>query len=245
MIKTHDTRGIGIIGYGRFGRLAAHYLKEQASVCVFDTRRNLHVERGVSRVSLNDVLQNRVVVLAVPINAMPSLLQTIAPLVRRDATVVDIASVKEKPVQWMTRNLPQSVNIIGTHPLFGPDSASKTLKGRKVVLCPVRAPRIMVSTLIHRLKSAGLDVVEMTPAEHDKLMASTLFLTQLVGHSLGRLLPKTTMTTQNFELLQHIVRTTGNDTKELFRDMYEYNRFAKQIPKQIIRSFENQLKGLR
>ena len=35
----------------------------------------------------------------------------------------------------MQELLPQDVSILATHPIFGPDSAADSLKGRKIALC--------------------------------------------------------------------------------------------------------------
>lgn len=229
---------IGIIGYGRFGKLTARYLSKNFDVAVADRSRTARPGRGIKNVTVEKAALRPIVILAVPINALLVLLNEISSIVRKDAIVLDVCSVKERPLSWMMHALPKSATIIGTHPLFGPDSAAASLKGRNIVLCPGRASGSVLNRLKHGMELAGLKVFIMTAAEHDKLMASTLFLTQFIGHGLGgSLLPATGITTENFEKLRQIAVTSGNDTMELFRDMYRYNRFAKRIPDRIIRQF--------
>jgi len=38
---------------------------------------------------------------------------------------------QEHPVRWMRELLPPDVAILGSHPMFGPDSAAESLQGRK------------------------------------------------------------------------------------------------------------------
>ena len=45
-------------------------------------------------------------------------------MLKENAVIVDVCSVKEYPVQWMRELLPANVSILATHPMFGPDSAA-------------------------------------------------------------------------------------------------------------------------
>ena len=211
---------IAIIGYGRFGRCAAHHLKRRFRVSVADARALKSVERGVHTVSMETAARKPFILLAVPINQVPGTLKAISRYVRPEALICDVCSVKEQPIQWMKRLLPRNVEIVGTHPLFGPDSASTSLNARTIVLCPARIRQPRLHHVRKALSGMGLNVVTMKAAQHDRLMASTLFLTQFVGRGLLNMdLPHTTTSTQHFQFLQQLVRTAENDTEELFHDM--------------------------
>jgi prephenate dehydrogenase len=236
---------LAIIGYGRFGRLAGRYLKAHFTVFAADRTLLKVAEAGVQPVSMKEAAAKSTILLAVPINALPKILAGIAPVVKPDALILDVCSVKERPIDWMLSVLPKTVQIIGTHPLFGPDSAEKSVEGRNLILCPARASDTIVAELETGLKSAGLNVFTMTAVEHDQLMASTLFLTQFIGRALGdNFLPTSVVTTQNFENLRELVQTTANDSPELFRDMFEYNRFARDIPSRVIQRLAQAKKNL-
>lgn len=229
---------IAIIGYGRFGKLLAHYLKKDTQVFVSDKKKPKNVERGITAISLNEAVTKSVVVLAVPISVVPSILKFIAPLLQHGTLVCDVCSVKEQPITWMKDILPKHVSILGTHPLFGPDSIDKNLQGRTIVLCPVRIHSQQLSLIMGGLRKTGLNVLRMSPQRHDKMMASTLFLTHFIGRGLRRLnLPPPDHTTQNYSNLKQIVETAGNDTAQLFQDMYNYNRFAKLMLAKVMREF--------
>ena len=228
---------IAIIGYGRFGRCAAHHLKNKYSVFVSDVSPISNVERGVRAVPLTEAASKTVVILAVPINKLSSLLQAIAPHLTANALVCDVCSVKEQPVRWMKQILPKHVSILATHPLFGPDSAATTLRGRQIILSPVRISSAKLKRCTKALQSLQLSTHLMTPTEHDRLMASTLFLTQFVGRCLKNFPNQTAMvSTNNFRLLSEVVATSTKDSPELFRDMYRYNRFARAIPRKVLQS---------
>ncbi|TAK62218.1 MAG: prephenate dehydrogenase [Bacteroidetes bacterium] len=221
---------IGLIGYGRFGKLAARKLKKYFKVCVFDPQPFRAYEDGIEQVTLEKAAGKELVILAVPINQMPSVLKAIAPSVRPNSLICDVCSVKEQPIQWMKDILPQHVNILGTHPLFGPDSATVSLSGKIIFFCPVRIKRDMLEDVKAGLLQQSLVVHEVTPTEHDLLMAKTLFVTQLVGRTFVNLdLPNTIYSTQTYKHLREIVQVSGNDSEELFLDMYHYNRYAKKV----------------
>lgn len=227
---------LAIIGYGRFGRFAARHLRDRYNVVVADVKPIPRPDKGITRVSLEEAASCRIVVLATPINSLPGVVKAISPHLARHSLVCDVCSVKELPIRWMKKLLPSSVSILGTHPLFGPDSASRSLRARTIILCPVRISDHKFRSAQSVLSELGLHVRDLTPAVHDRLMASSLFLTQLVGRALTRLhLPQPAISTKNYLFLHHIMTTSRSDTFELFHDMYRYNRFARQIPSQFIR----------
>jgi prephenate dehydrogenase len=217
---------IGLIGFGRFGQFAARFIAGRATVAVYDVRRSrggTGVRRVVRR-PLSTVASQPVVILAVPIAAMRSTLKAIRPHLRPGALVIDVCSVKTLPIEWMTRLLPRSVRILGTHPLFGPDSVERSLRGRLMVLCPVRIPGdvfLRVQGLLHK---KGLDVAVMTPEAHDRMMAETLLLAQFVGRIVNaaglRRWPKSTTT---YAKLMEVADIASRDTEQLFRDMWRFN----------------------
>ena len=226
---------IAIIGYGRFGRFAAGHLKKHFRVYVADRKDRLRTESGITKISIEEAASKKNIVLTVSINQLPSVLEFLAPRLRMGSLVCDTSSVKEQPIRWMKRYLPTHVSILGTHPLFGPDSPSKGLAGNTIVLCPVRISKAKLSKIHRHLGRQGLRVHRMMPRRHDRLMASTLFLTQFLGRGLIRSeIRDTEIATENFRRLAGIAEAARHDSMELFRDMYRFNRYARKIPNRLI-----------
>ncbi|MBI3364495.1 MAG: hypothetical protein HY033_06260 [Ignavibacteriae bacterium] len=48
------SKEIALIGYGRFGRLAAAHLRKDFQVCVVEPRKSVQLARGMRRVSLEE-----------------------------------------------------------------------------------------------------------------------------------------------------------------------------------------------
>ncbi len=228
---------LGLIGYGRFGRFAALHLSGSFNVFVADSSRR-RIDPGLHRATLEEAASKPIVLLAVPIGRLREVLARIRSVVAPRALVLDVCSVKEQPVAWMKRYLPASVELMGTHPLFGPDSAAGGLGGHPIVLCPVRISKKRYRCVATFLRGHRLRVSTMEPADHDRLMASTLFLTQFIGRGILPLkLPQVDMAAQSTRLLFDLARRVGNDTAELFSDMYRFNRFARRIPGRVMREF--------
>ncbi|MGB5421342.1 MAG: prephenate dehydrogenase/arogenate dehydrogenase family protein, partial [Desulfobacterales bacterium] len=206
---------IGIIGYGRFGRLAARHLSGDYPVLVCG-RRDLSQENmteGVRVASFHEVCNQRIVIPCMPISSFKEVLAAAAPLVRPDALVADVCSVKEKPVRWMKAALPETVSILGTHPMFGPDSASAGLEGMKIALCRVRIDDDLYGKVVVFLRGSGLTVIETTPEEHDRQIAVSLALTHFIGRSLAAFgARELAIDTEGYKRLLHILDVVEHDT---------------------------------
>lgn len=221
---------IGIIGFGRFGKLTARYLVDEYEVAVYHrTDKSVEINRtGARAASLEAVCQQEIVVPCVPISEFQEVLQDIAPLLRPDALVVDVCSVKEYPVRLMRDILPQTVSILATHPMFGPDSASDSLEGRKICLCEVRIAAQKFQRIKDCLTAKGLVVIEATPEEHDEQIATSLSLTHFIGRTLSEYGAKQLdIDTEGYKRLLHILEVVERDTWQLFLDMNHYNPYAK------------------
>jgi prephenate dehydrogenase len=221
---------IGLIGYGRFGRLSVSHLSADFDVVVHTrgTDKSADIERAGGRlVTLAEACAREIVVLCVPISAMQATLQQIAPLLTPQTIVLDVCSVKVYPVQWMKQLLPPEVSILATHPMFGPDSAADSLEGHKIVLCPERIAPERVQKIAAWLGSKGLIIIETTPAQHDRQIAVSLALTHFIGRSLAAFgAAPLEIDTEGYKRLLHILEVVNNDTWQLFNDLHRYNPYA-------------------
>ena len=231
---------IGIIGFGRFGRLAARYLAQDNDVHVYDRNGD---DDGIKALGCkasgsDEVCTCRLVVLCVPISAMKETLKDVAEKVSSGTIVIDVCSVKVYPSRWMEEILPDGVGYLATHPFFGPDSAKESLEGRKIVLCRDGNRRLeddVYAGIKDYLISKGLNVIETSAEEHDRQAAQSLSLTHFIGRSLERAgTEKLNIDTEGYKRLRHILETVNNDTWELFIDMHKYNPYAKETRQRFI-----------
>lgn len=220
---------IGIVGFGRFGKLIARYLSPDFDVSVYDSGgKALEIEAaGAKAVSLNRACRQKLVILSVPISAFKEKLMQIAPLLQKGAAVVDVCSVKVYPVAVMQAILPAHVSILATHPMFGPDSAAASLDGRKIVLCDVRIPAEDFQKVKSYLARKGLQIIEATPEAHDEQIAVSLSLTHFIGRSLSAFGAQPQhIDTEGYRRLLHVLDVVENDSWQLFEDMNAYNPYA-------------------
>ena len=222
---------IGIIGFGRFGKIASHYLAKDFDVFVH-TRADKAAEigqTGARAASIEVVCKQDIVIPCVPISIFKDFLKDIAPLIKPDALIIDVCSVKEYPIRWMKEILPDTVSILATHPMFGPDSASDSLEGRKICLCKVKIAEKQYRKIRKYLSSKGLVVIEATAREHDEQIATSLALTHLIGRTLSESgATQLDIDTEGYKRLLHILEVVERDTWQLFTDMHHYNSYARK-----------------
>ncbi len=223
---------IGLIGYGRFGRLTVRHMSPEFKVVVHtravDKDADIN-DAGGRLVSLEEACAQKIVILCVPISAMPATLERIAPLLAPRTIVADVCSVKEMPARWMQSLLPEHVEILATHPMFGPDSAGKSPAGHKIVLCPVRIAPHRYKRIRQWLAEKQLVVIETTPTQHDRKIAVTLSLTHFIGRSLSQFgAAPLDIDTEGYRRLLHILGVVNNDTWQLFEDMHRFNPYARE-----------------
>jgi prephenate dehydrogenase len=220
---------IGILGFGRFGKLMANYLARDFDVMVYNRSDNADdiMASGAKPTSLEVVCRQKLLILSVPISVFHETLKTVAPLLAPDALVIDVCSVKEYPVRLMKDLLPEQVSILATHPMFGPDSAANALQGRKIVLCAERINDSAYRKIKSYLISKGLMVLEVTPEAHDRQIAVSLALTHFIGRSLAEFgATPLDVDTEGYQRLLHVLGVVENDTWQLFEDMNTYNPYA-------------------
>lgn len=230
-------KNIGIIGYGRFGKIAATFLKDHFNIFIYEPKIKRKDKKSIEfpLVSLKECAEKDIVLICVPISKFEEVLQQIHLFLREGTLVIDVCSVKEKPVSSMKQWVPEHCECLGTHPLFGPDSIETNLKGKKIVICPIRVKNL--EQIKQFLESLGLSVMVSSPEEHDKQMARSLALIHLLGKALQDIeLHKITMTTPTHKRLIDLIDIVNNDSKQLFFDMQLYNRFASYYRKKLIGS---------
>lgn len=222
---------IGIIGFGRFGKLASHYLAEDFEVFVYnraDKSSEINAT-GARAASLETVCRQDIVIPCVPISILRNFLKDIARLIKPDALVIDVCSVKEYPIRWMKQILPTTASILATHPMFGPDSAADSLAERKICLCKVRISETQYRDIKSYLEAKGLVVIEATAEEHDRQIATSLALTHLIGRTLSKYgARRLDIDTEGYKRLLHILGVVERDTWQLFLDMHRYNPYARE-----------------
>lgn len=220
------------MGFGAFGRLLARHLQPHFALRVCDPANAPVADaagKGLQPASAAEVAACDLVILAVPVPVIPEAIAALRPHLRAGAIVLDVGSVKLGPARAMRESLPEGVEIIGTHPLFGPQSARNGLAGLKIALCPIRATstRRIAAFLRHVLK---LRVIVTTADAHDREVAMVQGLTHLIAKILVRMEPlPQRMTTASFDLLMQATEMVRYDAPNVFMAIERANPHAKAV----------------
>ncbi len=222
-------RTVFIAGQGSFGRLLAGILAPHARVLVHDPAGVEGTPAGAEVVGPEASSRADIVIPAVNLQRLADALADLGPRLREGALVADVTSLKVEPVDLMRRLLPQRVQILGTHPLFGPRSVEERgLRGQRVALCPVRIDDDTYASIRSLLGDGlGLTLVETTPEEHDRQMALVQALTHLVGHAAAELaLDDLPLGTLAYQRLRELAANISMDSPELFDAIQTRNPYA-------------------
>ncbi|HUX13546.1 MAG TPA: prephenate dehydrogenase/arogenate dehydrogenase family protein [Spirochaetia bacterium] len=221
---------VGVYGLGRFGLFWAELLSVHFPVVAYNRTPGRSVPDGVREVDLDDLMQADTIFLCTAISAMEPVLRQIAPLLRAGTTVIDTCSVKVYPIRLMEEILPATVSLIGTHPMFGPDSAVRGVQGLPLILTPVRAPVETVSAWEEAFRQIGLVIHRMTAAEHDYEAAYTQGVTHFIGRVLRDLdLKPSSISTLGYRKLLEVMEQTCNDPWQLFVDLQRLNPYTGEM----------------
>ena len=159
---------IGIIGgTGGIGKWFADFFAGEGHKVLLSGRSN-----GIPLPALAAAC--RIVVVAVPIASTIDVIRKVGPLLPADALLMDLTSLKEEPVREMLAA--SQAEVIGCHPLFGPDVPS--MHGQNMVLCPARGGA-WLGFLQGIFVKNGARITVTAPAEHDRMMALIQGLTHL------------------------------------------------------------------
>lgn len=215
---------IGIIGgTGQMGKwLQRYFSKNGYDVRVAGRKTDLSFE-ALAR-------QSHIVVLSVPHEAAVGITEAIGPLMNQQQLLMDVCSLKEEIVATMVQAT--SAQVLGTHPLFGPMTAS--VKGQNIIFCRGRGNE-WADQLEKEFTSCGAIVTHMAPEIHDRHMAVVQGLTHLISICMGRTLQELNMkpdeallyATPVFRVKLDLIGRLLAQDLELYRNLINKNPYVK------------------
>ncbi|HNX09353.1 MAG TPA: prephenate dehydrogenase/arogenate dehydrogenase family protein [Methanothrix sp.] len=176
-------------GTGETGSWFARYFKEKGyEVSVWGPSGKVDVaERlGVRFASdmMAEVEKSDIVLVSVTIERTVEVIRQVAPRMHPGTLIMDVTSIKSGPVKAMKTYAPKGVEVLGTHPMFGPTMPS--LRGQTVILTPVEGKTGKWQSVMKSLFEADGAHVELLDAEeHDQIMAVVQALTHFAYIGIG------------------------------------------------------------
>lgn len=173
---------IGIIGsHGRMGKsFTKLFRKKGIRVLGADLKTAIRSE-DVARKA--DIL-----LIAVPISDTPTVIERLAPLMKKHSLITDLTSIKTPAINAMKRCAPLTTEILGLHPMFH-DSMVADMRGQTIVLCPMRTgpwSRWFLNFFQHE----GVKLQKSSPQAHDQMMSVIQGITHISAIATGMALRK-------------------------------------------------------
>ncbi|XP_012573499.1 arogenate dehydrogenase 1, chloroplastic-like [Cicer arietinum] len=248
---------IAIIGFGKFGQfLAATFVRQGHTVLAHSRSDYSSAARNIGVTFLpnaDDLCEEHPEVILICtsiISTQHVLLSLPFQRLKRSTLFVDVLSVKEFPKNLLLEILPTDFDIICSHPMFGPESGSRSWSGLPFVYEKVR-----IGNEEHRLSRCekfldvfgreGCRMVEMSCSDHDKYAAGSQFITHTVGRVLDMLmLESTPINTKGYESLLNLVQNTCRDSFDLYYGLFMFNKNSLEMLERLDLAFEDLRKQL-
>ncbi|WGW04329.1 prephenate/arogenate dehydrogenase family protein [Tropicibacter oceani] len=188
--------GLGLIASSMFwamkrGHVAGHVSGYARSAETRDTARRIGLCDTVCDSAEEAVKDADLVVLAVPVGAMASVAQAIAPYLKAGATVTDVGSVKGTVLSAVGPHIPQGVHFVPAHPMAGtehsgPESGFATLFDNRwcLIVPPEGADETAVVRLEDYWKALGANIERMDPEHHDLVCAVVSHIPHLIAYTM-------------------------------------------------------------
>jgi 3-phosphoshikimate 1-carboxyvinyltransferase len=194
---------VAFIGLGLIGSSLARVLRAKglARQIVASTRSQSTLDQAITLGVIDAGFSNPVdavmdadlIVLAMPVGATEAVLRAIAHHLKPDAIITDVGSTKGNVLQ-------AAINVFGTtlpsgfvpaHPIAGAEKSGvmagkvDLFRHHKVIVTPLDSTSIDALAKVTQMwKAAGADVLQMTVADHDEILAHTSHLPHLLAFNL-------------------------------------------------------------
>ena len=172
---------VGIIGgTDGLGKTLIYYFRDEFDVYISgrDHKKGRQVadDLGANYIESNAGLANisDILVISVPIQHTCDVIREVAPFMKSGSLMVDVTSVKEGPSKTMAEVLPDTVEYIPTHPVFGPRTTR--LDNQVIVLTADRKGK-WYSKVYDYLAGKNMRIIETTAEKHDFMMSIVQVLT--------------------------------------------------------------------
>jgi prephenate dehydrogenase len=191
-----------VVGVGLIGGSFALALKEAGAVSrvvgvgrgAQNIRRALELKiiDAAGALDASTLADADLVLLAVPVGQMQPVMHAIAPSLGKNTVVTDAGSTKQDVVGLARRELKGSLSrFVPGHPIAGTEKSGAEsafaglYRGRKVVLTPLKNSDAGAVALVRSAwESCGASVFEMTPKEHDAVLATVSHLPHVLAYAL-------------------------------------------------------------
>ncbi|MFP4051564.1 MAG: prephenate dehydrogenase/arogenate dehydrogenase family protein [Thermoplasmata archaeon] len=220
----HDEK-VGIIGFGKMGRLLAEQFDKNYHIKIFTK------EKLKTRFSKYDSLESlyndsKYIVITVPSKEIESLLKNLSNIdVEERKIIFDISTFKSDFID-IYKMFPDNVKTASTHPMFGEGIGS--IAGEKVVIIPVDGRENDSDHVEEFFSQLGANTVKIDADKHDKMMKMVIGIPYFLGMSYLNMASKTDDIDMfggtSFEYLTAYGKAVLNDSPEFIEEVIDHSR---------------------
>jgi prephenate dehydrogenase len=188
-----------VIGLGLIGGSLALELKKRLNYVVYGIdAKESHIKKSIDlniideKGEIEDIKKAELVIVATPVDVIPSVLKMVLDEVGENTLVFDVGSVKNKICEFVV-NHPKRKNYVAAHPLAGtefsgPEAAIYNLFDEKVnIICETeKSDWKILDTAISLFKILNMRIKMMNPIEHDRHIAYVSHLSHVSSFMLGK-----------------------------------------------------------
>ncbi|WP_457754720.1 prephenate dehydrogenase/arogenate dehydrogenase family protein [Thermococcus sp.] len=217
---------IGIIGYGKMGRLFAKEFSKKYEVGIYSR----HAKRIEFKLfgSIEELFKwADVIIVAKSLTETPQVLETLAKLSEKSKgkVIFDISTFKRDVIEIYKR-FPESVNVCSVHPMFG--AGSKSFEGRRFIVIPVEGREEDITPVINLFKEFKAEVFVADAKTHDEMMKVVIGIPYFIGISFLSFLSKfggvENFGGTSFEYLTTYAKAVLNDSPEFIEKVLEFSK---------------------
>lgn len=188
--------GLGLIGSSLARGIKKHGLAKKLVAADIDQDVCKRVtELGLADVVTSDVpksvIGSDLVIMAVSVGSIREVAEQVCPMMAPNSVLADVGSVKKKVIEDVTPLLPESVDLVPSHPIAGtehsgPDAGfAELFEGRWCILTPTAETPIKAVEKITALwEGCGAKIEIMDAEHHDLVLGITSHLPHLIAYTI-------------------------------------------------------------
>lgn len=243
---------IAVIGGTRgLGSWIAEFLKNRDFDVVITGRDKISGERASKKIgadytddNITAASQSDVVIVSVPIDATPSIIKEIAPVMKKGSLLMDVTSVKEEPTETMYQYVGQDVEVLPTHPMFGP--RIRSLDGQVVVMTPIKKGK-WYDKVYKFLEKENARILVTTPQIHDQMMSIVQGLTHFAYISIAATIKKLDVDVKEsrnfaspiYNLMVDMIARIVAQNPYLFYSIQTHNKYTEKTHKTFLSTYKS------
>ena len=255
-----------IIGMGLMGSSLARGLKnKKISKKVFGYDKNNTIKEKCNNLKILDHMIGKLdsineydlIVLCTPLSSYNRILSKVVPLVSSPCIITDIGSTKESVVKEYNRFIKnKKLEFVPGHPIAGLEKSgpeygfTDLFKNRYCILTPKNKNTNGVKKISKMWERLGMKIEFMNPKKHDRLLAMTSHIPQLIAYSIVATATDLGEKTRN-EIIKFsaagfrdFTRLAGSDPI-MWRDIYSLNKkFVLEMLNRFIKDLSNIQKAI-